>query len=326
MSKGLFEFHWEVPEGGYRWVDSPLPGNEDTLPVLIPQSARPRPARRYAPLEEETGLFRILADVELSREGLLTFANRYGCLGNTRVTVLDPKSQEFGQIPHRSGETWPAWVGAVQSLQAAVRLWEMAQKGDEAGLAQHVRWVDDDSAYCVSDSKWLNVPLEDPLPIDARRWGIRRSWEEEWLKIRPGDRVALALHYVQMEINQHLRDIGARLLWDRTHTRQELCFVPTDLLAAIWLQFAQAVDGNKGYQSCLQCGRWFELSPKMARADKQFCTGACRSRAARERQLQAGQLFEAGQTIAEIASTLHSTPTVVQRWIDRQAQAAVSHT
>jgi hypothetical protein len=55
----LFEFHWEVPEGGYRWVDArPLGGNclevvesanaaENTLPVLIRQAARMRPARRY---------------------------------------------------------------------------------------------------------------------------------------------------------------------------------------------------------------------------------------------------------------------------------------
>jgi len=61
MSKDLFEFHWEVPEGGYRWVDNrPLPGNcfegidcahaaENTLSVLISHSAWPRPARRYAP-------------------------------------------------------------------------------------------------------------------------------------------------------------------------------------------------------------------------------------------------------------------------------------
>jgi hypothetical protein len=124
-------------------------------------------------------------------------------------------------------------------------------------------------------------------------------------------------------MNQQLQDIGARLLWKRNHVKQELCFVPPHLLAAVWLQFAQAVDGNKGYRSCEQCDRWFELSPKMARADKVFCSSACRSRAARERQLQAGQLFKAGQSITEIAGTVHSSPPVVQRWIKKGEQAAV---
>lgn len=338
MPKDLFEFRWEVPEGGYRWVDArQLPGNYleavdpadatgNSLPVLIPKSIWPKPARRYAPLDEETGLFRILADVELTREGLLAFANRYGWLGNTRVTVYDPKLQVSGQIPHRSGEVWPAWVDAVKSLHLAVRLWEMARAGDTAGLAQHVRWVDDDLVYCFSDPQWMKAGIEGPLPPGERCWYIRRSMEAEWLNCSPGDLVAPARNCVQMEMNQKLRDIGAQLLWNRSRTRQELCFVPPHLLAAVWLQFAQAVDGNKGYRSCEQCGRWFELSPKMARADKLFCTSACRSRAARGRQLEAGQLFEAGQSITEIASAIHSTPPVIRRWIKQRTKAAVPAT
>jgi hypothetical protein len=66
---------------------------ENTLPVLIRHAAWMRSARRYAPLEEVSSLFRILADVELSRDGILAFANRYGELGNTQVTVQDPKLQ-----------------------------------------------------------------------------------------------------------------------------------------------------------------------------------------------------------------------------------------
>jgi len=335
MSKDLFEFHWEVPEGGFHWVDArPQGGNvleavaaadatEHTLPVLIRQSAWLQPSRRYAPLVEETGLFRILAEVELSREGLLAFANRYGWLGNTRVTVFDPKFEGPGQIACRPGELWRAWMEAVKSLHLAVHLWEMARAHDKAGLAQHVRWVDEDLVYCFSDPHWTNSPIEDSLPPGERCWNIRRSTEDQFLNICPGDLVVPALYCVQFEMNRQLQDTSARLLWNRSHTRQELCFVPPHLLAAVWLQFAQAVDGNKGYRSCEQCGRWFELSPQMARTDKQFCTNACRSRAARGRQVQASKLYEAGQSIAGIAGTVHSTPAVVQRWIKRRAKAAV---
>jgi hypothetical protein len=338
IPKDLFEFRWEVPEGGYRWVDARLlEGNRlevvpsadaagNTLPILIRQSACLGHARRYAPLDEETGLFRILADVEVSREGLLAFANRYGWLGNTQVTVHDPKLQGPGQIPHRPGELWRVWVDAVKSLHLAVRLWEMARMGDTVGLAQHVRWVDDDLFYCFSDPQWMNARIEDPLPAGERCWYIRRSMEDQFLNIHPGDLVVPARYCVQLEMNRQLWDIGARLLWNRSHTHQELCFVPSHLLAAVWLQFAQAVDGNRGYRSCEQCGRWFELSPKMGRADKLFCTGACRSRAARERQLRAGQLLKSGQSIAEIASTVQNTPPVVRRRLKQGAKAAVPAT
>jgi hypothetical protein len=336
MSKDLFEFHWEVPEGGYRWVDArSLGGNclevvesanaaENTLPVLIRQAAWMRPARRYAPLDEVSGLFRVLADVDLSRDGILAFANRYGELGNTQVNVSDPKLQASGQIPNRLGESWPEWVDAIKSLRLAIGLWEMARSGDMEGLAQHVQWVDDDLAYCFSDRQWMKAPY--PLPPGERCWHISRSMDDMYSHICPKDLVEPARYCVQIEMNRQLWGIGARLMWDRTHTKQELCFVPTHLLAALWLQFAQAVDGNKGYQSCEQCGLWFERSPKMARADKQFCTNACRSRAARERQLEAGKLYEAGQSIAEIAARIQSTPAVVQGWIKRQANAAAPAT
>jgi hypothetical protein len=88
----------------------------------------------------------------------------------------------------------------------------------------------------------------------------------------------------------YLPGTTARLLWNHQHTRQELCFVPQYLLGAIWLQFAVAVDGNKGYRNCRQCGRWFEVSPRAGRTDKIFCRGACRSQASRQRRQPAVEL------------------------------------
>jgi hypothetical protein len=113
---------------------------ENTILVLIRQSDRMQPARRYAPLDEVSGLFRTLADVELNRDGILAFANRYGWLGTPQFSVSDPKWQASGQIPNRPGESWPEWENAIKSLRLAIRLWEMARSGDRAGLAQHVQW------------------------------------------------------------------------------------------------------------------------------------------------------------------------------------------
>ena len=41
----------------------------------------------------------------------------------------------------------------------------------------------------------------------------------------------------------------------------ELRFVPASLGDAIWLQFAEAVCGDKTFRECLVCGKPFEISP-----------------------------------------------------------------
>jgi len=271
---------------------------------------------------DQTGLFRILADVKLTPAGILDFANRYGWLGHTRVAVHDPNPRLSDQSATAPGETWMAWVDAIASLRLAVRLWEMARKGDAEGLAPYVHWADDDVVYCFSDPQWMHANPTQPLPPGERCWTMDRRWEDSNLNLRPGDRIVPARCAVQFEMNQHLSATTARLLWNRKHTQQELCFAPPHLMAAVWLQFAQAVDGNKGYRNCQQCGRWFELSPQAGRADKRFCRDACRSRASRERQQQAVDMYQGGKPVAEIAQTLQSSTDVVRRWIKQSPRLA----
>lgn len=90
---------------------------------------------------------------------------------------------------------------------------------------------------------------------------------------------------------------------------------PSTLLAAIWLQFALAVSGNRAYQNCKECGRWFEVSPEKARKSKLFCSQACRSKAYRERQSLARQMHQAGKTFEAIAQELGSDADTVKNWV-----------
>ena len=41
--------------------------------------------------------------------------------------------------------------------------------------------------------------------------------------------------------------------------RTELKLVPGSLLGGLWLQFARAIEGNRVYRECRECGRWFEF-------------------------------------------------------------------
>src|SRR5262249_44706185 len=59
---------------------------------------------------------------------------------------------------------------------------------------------------------------------------------------------------------------------------------PASLLGAMWLQFADAVTGNKTVKPCETCGQWFVVAPRQRRADAKYCRDACKSAAFRARK------------------------------------------
>ena len=81
--------------------------------------------------------------------------------------------------------------------------------------------------------------------------------------------------------------VSPRLLWD-ARSRLGLYVVPENLLGAMWLQLARAVNWQKKYERCEGpgCGKVIEISLDESgnRADCQYCSGACRQKAYRQRK------------------------------------------
>lgn len=94
-----------------------------------------------------------------------------------------------------------------------------------------------------------------------------------------------------------------------------LGFIPSDLLGAMWLQFAEAVAANKSFHRCGTCGTWFEVSSEQYRKSRKYCSGPCRSRAYRDRKVQAIRMAEEGMTLENIAETLKTRSSVVTGWL-----------
>jgi hypothetical protein len=71
-----------------------------------------------------------------------------------------------------------------------------------------------------------------------------------------------------------------------------MMFEPQHLLAAIWLQLAQMVEGRRKYRRCQGpgCGRWMSISlDEDTRSDRAiYCSGPCRQKAYRGRVKEAG--------------------------------------
>jgi hypothetical protein len=86
-------------------------------------------------------------------------------------------------------------------------------------------------------------------------------------------------------VNAHVAErIDTMLLPDPDTRRPVLFTLPNTLIGALWLQVAQAIDGHKQFRRCEFCRSWFELAPDKARADKLYCSQACRSSAYRRRE------------------------------------------
>jgi hypothetical protein len=99
-------------------------------------------------------------------------------------------------------------------------------------------------------------------------------------------------------------------------------FEPDSLLSAGWLQFALAIDGDKEHRQCQRqaCGKWFELSPEVTRADRRFCSDACRTRTYRQRQATARDLSAKGVPLEDIARELATNEGTVQGWVRQKEQ------
>jgi hypothetical protein len=98
--------------------------------------------------------------------------------------------------------------------------------------------------------------------------------------------------------------------------------VPRTLFAALCLQFALALAGDKHYQQCVSCGKWYELLPGVNRADKQTCSQTCRTRVYRQRKERALALHAEGKTPRAIARELDAKVDAVTKWITSEGKGS----
>lgn len=134
---------------------------------------------------------------------------------------------------------------------------------------------------------------------------------------RPVSKLSEAASFVlQRSINSRLRvhHVSARFVWDSTRFSSKLCFQPSSLASALWLQVAEAIDGEKSFLRCEFCGKAFTVTEEK-RADSAFCGNACRQRTYRARQKRARELHGGGASLRDIARELNSNITTIKGWV-----------
>jgi hypothetical protein len=254
---------WSVADGGHEWVRDPE-GRDGwflkwpSLDLKESRMALKWKAHFYAPMQE-SGLFLRFAEIKPTRDGIREFANTYGLL--TQVDPLGPPGEALG-----------FWISSIRQLSHAVQLWTMVGEGDVRGLAQFIEW------------RSFGVQYNTGKPGFGSGWVATTKEPELIERFQKGDLVGPAWYRLQRLINEHMAEnVSPRLLWDGAYSRLGLHYVPHNLISALWLQLARAVDGERVFHRCDECRNLFEVqSPEGARADKKYCGAACRARAWRK--------------------------------------------
>ncbi len=305
MIGDMIQFEWTRNREGHRWeemeAELPIHGRPrekewrkaDCLVRIKPKNFEQWDYQvdRFQPLREDTALFRQFAATSPTKAEILKFAGIYGMLGfPEKVSVRRPSTEPDSGRAESGVEPIDFWTEEILMMRSLVGLWRRAKGKEEEGELPY-----DQIAQLISRIVW-----NQDAPGDTRGFfnlfvGFNRENQMfhnrlsrvpgiEWPElppIRAGNYAPIgksSMHCIHFFVNDRLDKYSSqRLLFADAEERESRLFlVPNSLIGAIWLQFAKAVDGNRNYRACEQCGTWFEVSPQTARSHKKYCSSACR--------------------------------------------------
>jgi hypothetical protein len=244
----------------------------------------------YSPLDDAPELWRRFVDLREGEESYLSFASRYGVLS----TAIPVETQDDGIV--FNGVPYSRWLIAHRTLRTVWLVYE-AVKAHRTDLLSKWILIDEKKARFVGC----------PVPGHKISWGAVlaspafRPLSDHWdrhvagVKSKRESLERLAMLWIWRIVNLCMRGpqagaedslagdpVTAMLDVDFETHAHAVRFNPSTLLAAMWLQFAKAIEGNLEYRQCAfaLCRGWFVLSPVGAgkRRHSLFCSDRCRLR------------------------------------------------
>lgn len=248
-----FVFRWKVNVAGYEWLDG-VDGKLRLYPISEPGIG----IRSYAP---EPGTFREFAALNPTREGILDFAKKYGDLFDSWDSSHAPLegNRTIG------GTALDRWKIKIADMRNLLTIWEQIQDKQLVELKKIIVHNGKEVCY-VRGRTNITLAREDNRP----------------------DVLLYARCALQLEVNKRLSDtetptlVVPRVTWTEDY-HQQLVFEPSNLLAAMWLEFAQATIGAFRLQQCAACHNFFQVGPGAKRGHSDVCGATCRQRKKRAR-------------------------------------------
>ncbi|MGI4815728.1 MAG: hypothetical protein ACRYGG_20665 [Janthinobacterium lividum] len=214
----------------------------------------------------EIALFRKFALLEPSPAAIADFAAHYG-----NIFDVFP-IEHFAQRSDGScepGASFRTWTENIADMRAVARLWEQIQTRQLPKLQNILQWSD----------KFVSYKFKTPLHLSDAFLAHKDIPGSGFEQLDPNEIVFPCRLALQREINKRLAEHPPvpTLAWTPDF-EQRILLRPPHLLAALWLQFAQAVTGDLELVACEGCGKHFQRGPGARRADAVTCSPSCRQR------------------------------------------------
>jgi len=311
----LVTFIWQIPAGGFQWVDVCPPAKATPVRWLTVAASkgRRRPGRQYQPLQQYPALFRTFADTPPTEAGIVDFANQYGALG-TGPRIPVPIEGPVRARP-TVDDSFGQWCDHIRHMHLVLQLWDAIVAGDMETLEARIEvdWQEDEAFIRYHHEGEPHDVWYSPRQGNTTRMAVHPSLVS-YLQGEDSSRGALIV--VQAIVNYAIKAYVNPLVRYRPEDNRLVPeIVPNHLLGVLWLQFAQSLTSHTAYRQCQACGTWFELSPDKNRIDRLFCKNACRSKAYRGRQGKARQLAAEGVSLDAIAQQLGTDAETAQKWV-----------
>jgi hypothetical protein len=291
MGKAPLElFCWNRPVDGFIWDNcTPLPSKADTEKpregrYLVERSPENNMCEYYHPLRLHPTLYQTFATLQPTEEDFLRFANEYGSLGSGRVLVRQ-------KSPFRPVEAFDYWRQAHWKLRRVIEEIVAIRDRDAATLRQ---WfgLDDERAWYERQHEGSPVP---DLGLIAMRKQAVKAWLLDWAIAADSEDesiLRIARGWAQTVVNDAMSGSGrnpdamtsAHVVLNKDTQQMSLHIVPTNLLAAMWLQCAWVLTSEGTFKTCENCGKRFEVAPGKRRRQSLYCSTACKVAAYRARK------------------------------------------
>lgn len=255
-----FIFRGPVSEAGYEWLTG-----TDNRPRLV--SVRV-PGLGIRACEPHPGLFREFAELDPSKVAIQGFAEKYGDL-LVRYDMEQGVVRKDGTVAF--GASFGTWKQEIGDMRILVDLWDQIQNQQLTELEKIIRRTDKEISYVIKTPRRTTDTTLAHVDIGS---GLDRFDKDDVLF--PA-RCAL-----QREVNKRIAEIPTvpRLAWTPDY-HQRIIFEPSNLLAAMWIQFAQDMTGRFRLVKCV-CGNYFQVGPGAYREHKTTCGTKCRKRKSRK--------------------------------------------
>ncbi len=260
--KKVFEYRCHVEKPGYEVIGARYVEKEDgeASEGLIEPMLSLRGGhgffRRYEyekifAVNDFPSLFMDFAQMEKTPEAVEAFANAFGTLNVHDVW-------NYFRLEHDTSKICAIVLPEVQS--------------------EHIRYLTQPlgrGEKAFSEYENYYPCFAEPLRLWYAEIDQLRTIIELWQSLTHSDKEAKGK--IQTTINDKIKaKVTPKLFLDSLSESLELVVYPDNLISALWLQLALAVDGRKAYKQCQNCQNWFEVGKWGSRIDRKYCGDSCK--------------------------------------------------